>query len=156
MRTTAEKTAREAAPATLPRLGKTLPRSSSDVRSTAFLLYYAPRGDSFPDVYSAIIAYSGKSLPAFFAAPEIYFPLILLTQVNIRDKGVKYSGLAAKDTQAFAPIGIKDSGNQYIGFRPTANNALTVKGYFDGSDNLYPSTGNQTATLADGSGCFSM
>ena len=73
------------APATLPRLGKTLPRSSSDVRSTAFLLYYAPRGDSFPDVYSAIIAYSGKSLPAFFAAPEIYFPLILLTQVNIRD-----------------------------------------------------------------------
>ena len=51
------------------------------------LLYCAPRGDSFPDVCSAIIAHSGKSLPAFFAAPEIYFPLILLTQVNIRDKG---------------------------------------------------------------------
>ena len=55
------------------------------MRSTAFLLYYAPRGDSFPDVVSAIIAYSGKSLPAFSTVPEIYFPLILLAVVNIWD-----------------------------------------------------------------------
>ena len=44
-----------------------------------------PRGDSFPDVVSAIRAYSGKSLPAFFAVPKIYFPLILLALVNIWD-----------------------------------------------------------------------
>ena len=49
------------------------------------LLCCAPRGDSFPDVSSAIIAYPGKSLPAFFAVPKIYFPLIFLALVNIRD-----------------------------------------------------------------------
>ena len=43
------------------------------------------RTDSFPDVVSAIRAYSGKSLPAFFAVPKIYFPLILLAMVNIWD-----------------------------------------------------------------------
>ena len=43
------------------------------------------RGNSFTGVGRAIIAYPGKSLPAFFAVPKICLPLILLALVNIRD-----------------------------------------------------------------------
>ncbi|MBP5397416.1 MAG: hypothetical protein J6Y32_02115, partial [Bacteroidales bacterium] len=50
-----------------------------------FLLYCAPRGDSFLVVCTAHYSGNWKSLPAFSSLPKIYFPLILLALVNIRD-----------------------------------------------------------------------
>ena len=50
-----------------------------------FLLYCAPRGDSFLVVCTAHYSGNRKSLPAFPALPKIYFPLILLALADIWD-----------------------------------------------------------------------
>ena len=57
----------------------------SGVEGMILRRYYASRGDTFPGISSAIIAHSGKSIPAFLALPKIYFPLILLAPMKIGD-----------------------------------------------------------------------
>ena len=55
------------------------------IDKNGFVQFERLRGDSFSGVGRAIIAYPGKSLPAFFAVPKICLPLILLALVNIMD-----------------------------------------------------------------------